>query len=256
MMTTTLPHVLERTIVINAGRAVVFRFFTDSERWASWWGKGSTIDPRPGGTVLICNPGGHNAAGEVIEIAPPDRFVFTYGFVGGKPIPEGSSLVTITLDDEKGATRLNLSHAFAEAGPRDEHIQGWRYQLSLFGNVVANEVHAGAAETVDGWFTAWSEPDTVKREATLDRIASSGVRFRDRFSLIDGMADLRPHLAAVHKFMPGTRLERTGNVRHCQGTVLADWIAKKADGQEIGRGTNVFTVGPDARITSVVGFWT
>ena len=62
------------------------------------------------------------------------------------------------------------------------------------------------------------------------------MRFRDRFSLIDGMDDLRPHLAAVHRFMPGMRLERDGDVRHCQGTVLADWIARGADGQERGRG--------------------
>ena len=86
-------------------------------------------------------------------------------------------------------------------------------------------------------------------------IASDQVRFRDRFSLIDGFEDLRPHLAAVHRFMPGMRLEREGEVRHCQGTVLADWIARGADGQERGRGTNVFVLGAGARIESVTGFW-
>ncbi len=109
---------------------------------------------------------------------------------------------------------------------RDEHVQGWRYQLSLFGNLVAAEAFAGAAEVVDGWFAAWSDPDATTRDATLSRVASDHVRFRDRFSLIDGMDDLRPHLAAVHRFMPGMRLERDGDVRHCQGTVLADWIAR------------------------------
>ena len=69
------------------------------------------------------------------------------------------------------------------------------------------------------------------------------------------MDDLRPHLAAVHRFMPGMRLEREGEVRHCQGTVLADWIARGADGQERGRGTNVFVLGAGARIDSVTGFW-
>ena len=138
---------------------------------------------------------------------------------------------------------------------RDEHVQGWRYQLALFGNLVAAEAFAGAAEVVDGWFAAWSDPDAATREATLSRIAADHVRFRDRFSLIDGIDDLRPHLAAVHRFMPGMRLERDGDVRHCQGTVLADWIARGADGQERGRGTNVFVLGAGARIESVTGFW-
>ena len=40
----TLGHVR-----IEADRETVFRYFTDSGRWAAWWGAGSTIDPRPGG---------------------------------------------------------------------------------------------------------------------------------------------------------------------------------------------------------------
>jgi hypothetical protein len=73
--------------------------------------------------------------------------------------------------------------------------------------------------------------------------------------LISGEADLRPHLAAVHRFMPGMRLRRQGDVRHCQGTALADWVAVGADGQEKGRGTNVFVFRGAGRIESVTGFW-
>ena len=70
---TTLTHQLDRTIVIGAPPATVFRYFTDSPRWAAWWGAGSTIDARPGGRVLIRYPGGVEAAGEVVEVNPPDR---------------------------------------------------------------------------------------------------------------------------------------------------------------------------------------
>jgi hypothetical protein len=108
---------------------------------------------------------------------------------------------------------------------------------------------------VDAWFAAWSEPDTATRESVLARIVSPDVRFRDQFSLIDGLADLQPHLAAVHKFMPGTRIARDGSIRHCQGTVLADWVARGVDGQEKGRGTNVFEFGPAGDIRRVAGFW-
>jgi hypothetical protein len=73
--------------------------------------------------------------------------------------------------------------------------------------------------------------------------------------MVIGVEDLRPHLAAVHKFMPGMRLTRNGAVRHCQSLVLADWVAHASDGQERGRGTNVFAFAPDGRIQAVTGFW-
>ncbi len=254
-MSTGLPHHLDRTVVIEANREIVFRYFTDSARWASWWGAGSTIDAQPGGRVYIRYANGIEVAGEVVEVAAPERIVFTYGFVSGQPIPVGSSRVTIELEAEGKATRLRLTHEFADAGVRDEHVQGWRYQLSVFGNVVANEVHAGAAAAVDAWFDAWSEPDAVARDATLARVADPDISFRDQFSLISGLDDLRPHLAAVHRFMPGMRIAREGDIRHCQGTVLAHWVARGADGAERGRGTNVFAFRGAGRIASVTGFW-
>jgi hypothetical protein len=51
------------------------------------------------------------------------------------------------------------------------------------------------------------------------------------------------------------RLERSGDVRQCQGTALADWVARAADGAARGRGTNVFELAPDGRIARVVGLW-
>lgn len=250
-----LPHSLERAVVIQAKRETVFQFFTDNARWSSWWGTGSTIDPRPGGRVYIRHPDGTEAAGEVVDVAAPERLVFTYGFVNGRPIPVGASLVEIELKQRDSETTLHLTHHFAETAARDEHVQGWRYQLSLFANVVADAVHAGVAETVDAWFVAWSEPVTGIREPALSRIAAACVRFRDRFSAIEGLADLLPHVAAIHRFLPGMAIAREGDIRHCQGTVLADWVARSANGRESGRGTNVFVFDPEGRIESVTGFW-
>ena len=250
-----LPHRLDRTVVIRAPRENVFRFLTDTPRWATWWGAGSTIDARPGGALFIRHPGGVEVRGEVLEVTPPERMVFTYGYVKGDPIPPGASRVTLRLDPHQLGTELHLTHEFADKAPRDEHIQGWRYQLSLFSNVVTDELNANAALVVDAWFDLWAEPDEQAREAALARVAAGDVHFYDRFGNTNGAADLLPHIAAAQRFMPGFRMRRDGDVRHCQGTLLADWVAVGSDGQQRARGTNVFLLDRVGKIQTVTGFW-
>lgn len=249
-----LPYQLDRTIVIKARPETVFRFFTDSARWAGWWGAGSTIDARPGGKVYIRHPNGVETLGEVLEVQPPERIAFTYGYASGKPIAPGGSRVTIRLEAEEGGTRLELRHEFAEAAERDPHVQGWRFQLSLFANVVANEAFANAAGAVDAWFQAWTLADEAARGHALAQIAAPQIRFHDRYSALDGMAELSAHIGAALRFMPGIGLRRKGEVRHCQGEVLADWVAAGADGRERMSGTSLFRFGADGRIEAVTGF--
>ena len=54
--------------------------------------------------------------------------------------------------------------------------------------------------------------------------------------------------------MPGIAMARSGDARHCQGLVLADWIAGPPS-QPVARGTNAFELTPDGRIRAVTGFW-
>ncbi len=244
-----LPHALDRSIWIRAPREIVFEFLRDSGRWAAWWGAGSSIDARPGGQMLIRYPNGVEVAGEVLEIAAPERIQFTYGYRSGQPVAEGSIRVTISLSSERGGTRLDLKHEFAEAAARDMHVQGWRYQLSVFANVVADANFAAAENAVDEWFAAWAETDDRKRAELFAAITALDVVFHDRWSSLQGREDLSAHAGAAQKFMPGVRLARKGPARQCQGTVLAEWTA----GEKL-HGANVFVFGPDGRIESVTGF--
>ena len=254
-MTTTLGYQLDRIVTINATPETVFGFFTDSRKWAAWWGAGSRIDPRPGGEVHVVHPGGAEASGEVLEIEPPGQIVFTYGYATGKPFPPGGSRVTIRLESTDGGTQLHLTHEFPDESGRDEHVQGWRYQLSLFANAVANEVNRNAEAQVDAWFAAWSTDDSAGRRATLAQVASPEVRFADRFSHTEGLEDLAVHLDAARRFMPGLTMRRNGDVHQCQGCAITEWVATSADGQPKARGTSVFLLDQVGRITSVTGFW-
>jgi uncharacterized protein YndB with AHSA1/START domain len=251
-----LDHVLERTVTIAARRETVFRYFTDSERFAAWWGAGSHIEPRAGGAVHIRYPNGVVASGEVVEIAPVERVVFTYGYEGeGKPIAPGTSRVTITLEQQPRGTLLRLRHELPTAEARDAHAQGWRYHLAVFANVVAREQHAGAATLVDRFLAAWAEEDPAKRRAELQAVAAPDLSFRDAFSCTSGIDDLAAHIVAARVHMPGLRLERRGDVRQCQGTAVAEWVAVAADGAERGHGVSVFDLAPDGRFARVTGIW-
>jgi uncharacterized protein YndB with AHSA1/START domain len=253
---TAIGHVLERTVLIRARRETVFRYFTDSERFAAWWGAGSTIEARPGGALRIRYPNGVLASGEVLEVVPHERIVFTYGYEDpAKPIRPGGSRVVVTLQERKDGTLLHLRHELPDAASRDQHVQGWRYQLAVFANVAAREQHAGLAQPVDAFFAAWSEKDEGRRRAAIAAIATDDVAFADSFSCTAGIDDLVAHLGAAQMHMPGIVLERAGEVRQCQGMAVADWVAKGPDGAARGRGTNVFDLAPDGRMVRVVGFW-
>ena len=106
------------TRLFEAPRAVVFKAWTDAAQLAQWWGpRGFTnpvceIDPRVGGAIRIHmrSPDGsiYPMSGEVREIVPPERLVFTNNALddAGHSIIEG--LTTVTFAEEGGKTRLTL----------------------------------------------------------------------------------------------------------------------------------------------------
>lgn len=251
----TLAFSLDRTIEIRAHPSTVFGFFIDPARWARWWGAGSTIDPVVGGAVLIVYPGGERVSGVVRELELDRRLVFSYGYeAAGRPIAPGGSLVTITLEElPGGVTRLALRHDVETTEARDVHAQGWRYQLARFADVVTAEAHAGCGDAIAAWFASWNEADAERRRTALASAVTPDVRFRDASGDVYGLDELVGHIAAVHRFMPGWKLEARGAPRRAHDVALIDWTATRADGAATMTGTNVVRLAPDGRISDVVG---
>jgi uncharacterized protein YndB with AHSA1/START domain len=251
-----LEFALEREILIRAPRATVFRYFTDAERFARWWGAGSSIEGRVGGAVRIVYPGGVRASGEVLELRKDERVVFSYGYEGeGHSIPPGGSRVTITLSDHAQGTQLHLLHEVADATTRDHHVQGWRHHLAVFASAVASETHAGAARLADTWFECWNQADDGARRRSFEALVTRDVGFQDAYGCTRGIDDLVAHVAGARVHAPGITLERTGEPRSCQGTSLVDWLAKGPDGRTVARGTNWFEFTAEARVARVIGYW-
>lgn len=243
---------LDREVLIRARRALVFQFFTDSARFAQWWGAGSSIEPREGGAVRIRYPNGVLAGGVVRALEPPTRVVFTYGYEDpSKPIAWGASLVTVTFAEEPHGTRVKLVHEVDSAPVRDAHVPGWRYQLAVFANVAAAAHAEGLEPLLDRYFEAWSEPDAERRRSLVEATCAPDVQVRDGFACVEGREELLEHLQALRAHAPGT-LRRAGPVRQCQGTALVDWVV---DGPRPGAGTNVVTLTPAGTVGAVVGFW-
>lgn len=251
----TFAFAVERTIEIRARPSTVFRFFTDPARWARWWGEGSTIEPVVGGAVLIVYPGGERVSGVIRELVVDQRLVFTYGYeAAGRSIAPGGSLVTITLAAlPDGATRVELRHGVERADVRDLHVQGWRFQLARFADVVTQDAFAAAGDAIAAWFTSWNDVDADRRRAALAQVTSGDVRFRDAHGDIYGLDELTNHVGAVQRFMPGLTLELRGAVRRAHDLALADWAAVAPDGKIALSGTNVFRLAADGRIAEVTG---
>jgi len=255
-MTESQEFLVDRTVVIRAKRNTVFRYFTDSTRFAEWWGPGSSIDGKPGGRIHIAYPDGTTAGGTVIEVVPDQRIVFSYGYDDpAKPIARGATRVSVTLEDHEQGTLLRLVHALPDRATRDAHGPGWRFQLSLFANVASRRPITDIAAFADRWFAVWAEPNAGARARSLGDLVTEDVEFRDAYAAIRGRDDLADHIAASQMHMPGVHVRRHGEPHACQGMSIVDWVAVRPDGDPIGRGTNVFEFAPDGRIASCVGFW-
>jgi uncharacterized protein YndB with AHSA1/START domain len=131
-LTVTLPSDLEIAMerAFNAPRSLVFEAFTKAEHLRHWWGlKGSTIpvlelDFRPGGAWRIVSreaDGSENAfRGEFREVAPPERFTWTFEWEG---LPGHITVETVTFEERDGKTIVRTLSSFDNVEDRDGMLQ-------------------------------------------------------------------------------------------------------------------------------------
>jgi uncharacterized protein YndB with AHSA1/START domain len=126
----TAPPDIVREVVIAAPPEVVFPFFTDPEKMVVWKAVDAKLDPRPGGIFWIDVTGHDAARGEYVEIDPPRRVVFTFGWESqGSPVPPGTTTVEITLIPDGDGTRVRLVHSGVPDVIRAGSAEGWDHYL-------------------------------------------------------------------------------------------------------------------------------
>ena len=140
-----------------APRMLVFKAWGAAEHMRRWFSPEgysvpeATIDFRPGGVLELCMraPDGRDfwSKGEYIEIAPPERLVFTIGvFDGGER--KFTAYTTVAFENEGAGTRMTVRQAYdihdpAAAFHVDGAPEGWRTTLDKLEREVAR-IKAGA----------------------------------------------------------------------------------------------------------------
>ena len=134
---------LEQTVLIAAAPQTVWGLWTHPEGLRQWWGA-AEVDARPGGILRVAigaktvpAPGtavGPVMRGRFIELDPPRRLVFTFGWETDPPagpMPPESTTVVVTLTPHDQGTLLRLRHTDLPPHQVADHTTGWRYYLGV-----------------------------------------------------------------------------------------------------------------------------
>lgn len=139
-------HDLTIVRLFDAPRELVFEMWTNAEHMLRWMGPRDhpairfEQDLRVGGKWRGClaslaEPGVELwQGGEMLEIEPPEKLVFTFAWDGG---PE--TVVTVILNQEGDRTRMVFHQTpFETSGNRDGHRGGWSSAFDRLDDALAN----------------------------------------------------------------------------------------------------------------------
>ncbi len=98
---------VERELEIAARPETVWQLLTDPNEATRWMGQAAAFDLRPGGAYRVEVIPGNVAIGEFVEIDPPRRLVYTWGWESGpgSSVPPGSTTVEFDLAEATKAAR-------------------------------------------------------------------------------------------------------------------------------------------------------
>jgi uncharacterized protein YndB with AHSA1/START domain len=142
---------IKREIMIEADNGTVFTFLTTPERLVRWIGVSATLDPKPGGLLLINVQDGLTARGTFMEVVPVSHLAYTWGWDGNKEsVPPGSSIVEINLSTEDGHTLLCFTHRGLPPEAVPNYADSWSYYLRRLA-MVASGKDPGHQRAIRSW---------------------------------------------------------------------------------------------------------
>lgn len=121
---------VECSVTVEATPEIIFPYLTDPARIVEWMGVRATLNPKPGGIYRVELPVGFTARGEFVEVDPPRRVVFSWGWEHeGALVAPGASTVEVDLEPVAGGTRVSLRHHKLGGESAAQHRVGWLHYL-------------------------------------------------------------------------------------------------------------------------------
>jgi uncharacterized protein YndB with AHSA1/START domain len=134
---------LERSLLIAASPETLWWLWTRPEGLRLWWGA-AEVHPEPGGLIRVAIGASHLPApeestgpvmrGRFVELDPPHRLVFSFGWESDPPagpMPPKSTTVEVTLTPRGDGTLLLLRHLDLPPVQAPDHSSGWAHYLGV-----------------------------------------------------------------------------------------------------------------------------
>ncbi len=121
---------IEQTVRVAASPETLWSFWTDPQRLCEWWGTEAEVVAEPGGIFRVVMETGPVMRGTFVELDPPHRLVFTFGWehnAPGETLAPGSTRVEVTFAPEADDTVLVLRQTEMPKEHAPDHEKGWSY---------------------------------------------------------------------------------------------------------------------------------
>lgn len=120
---------------------MVWALVSTAQGLTEWMAESAELDRRPGGVIRWTHDNGWVVSGEVREVVPMRRLVFSYGWEqGGFDVPVGSSVITIELEAAGGSTEVRVRHDGLTPEKAEQHAAGWEMYI---GHLARSAVRTG-----------------------------------------------------------------------------------------------------------------
>ena len=111
------------------------------------------------------------------------------------------------------------------------------------------------ADVIQAYGAAWGETDATKRRALLEQCWGDDALYCDPVADGRGRDALDQFIAAMHAQQPGARIELTSGIDQHHNQVRFSWAFIAADGSRPIEGIDAGEIGPDGRLSRIVGYW-
>ena len=122
---------VERQVEIAARPETIWKLLVDPKEVVRWMGQRADFEPRAGGRYWLDVVPGHTASGKFVEVDPPRKLVYTFGWEGSEGVPPGSSTVIFELVPRGEKTLLRFTHRdLPDTSAVESHAEGWDHYFA------------------------------------------------------------------------------------------------------------------------------